>query len=237
MWGEDSCILESYVLHSIFVARAMTFVECYTINRTDIVALLPDFPDFADDLRRRTVRLAARRAFVLEARHRMEAAAEEEAANQASIAVEIKAAAVPVVSTSRRGSLVSDLLRKVSGGKRAPSVSAPAPAEGPDFGGHLLGGVVHASGKGWLPIPVLNDPETAASPADQPGGRASTTDAASSDVAALAEAVSKLSAQMASGFAALTTRQDALSAELRAALLRPDADGGGAQEPRTSFAL
>lgn len=70
VWGEDACILTNVDLRSPYVARAMTFLECFSIDATDINETLSAFPDFAAVVRRRAVMLATRRAFMLEAERR-----------------------------------------------------------------------------------------------------------------------------------------------------------------------
>jgi len=67
VWGEDSCILHNERLRSPFVARAMTFLECFSIDAADIDNVMPSFPEFAKVVRARAMKLAVRRAFLLEA--------------------------------------------------------------------------------------------------------------------------------------------------------------------------
>jgi hypothetical protein len=70
VWGADACILHSAALRSKQCARAITFVECVCINENDINAILPQFPAYQHELRKRIVRLAVRRAFVAAAEER-----------------------------------------------------------------------------------------------------------------------------------------------------------------------
>ena len=76
VYGEDACILKSGELRSTYVARAMTFLECFAMHGDDIDAVLPDFPDFALVLRKRAIRFALRRAFILIALRRRTAIAQ-----------------------------------------------------------------------------------------------------------------------------------------------------------------
>lgn len=54
------------------VSVAVTFVEAFTLERDDLARLLVAFGGFERQLRARTMRLATRRAFVIEARRRTE---------------------------------------------------------------------------------------------------------------------------------------------------------------------
>ena len=63
MWGED-VILDSDWLMGKYCARAMTFLEVYTISRTQLMEAASFFPETALHIRRCAVRLAVRREFI-----------------------------------------------------------------------------------------------------------------------------------------------------------------------------
>jgi hypothetical protein len=69
VWGDD-IILSSLNLRLQHSARAINFVEVFTITRKALEAAVIAFPGAARDLRRKAVRLATRRAFIIEARRR-----------------------------------------------------------------------------------------------------------------------------------------------------------------------
>ena len=63
VWGEDM-LLDSHWLMSKFCARAMTYLEVYTIGREQLMEAASQFPYTRKHLRRCAVRLAVRREFV-----------------------------------------------------------------------------------------------------------------------------------------------------------------------------
>ena len=67
VWGEDM-ILHSEWLKNPFCARAMTYLEVYRLNRTQLAEAAQEFPEMADHLRRCAIRLAVRRHFIFTAK-------------------------------------------------------------------------------------------------------------------------------------------------------------------------
>ena len=77
VWGDD-VILTSEHLRLNFVARAMNFLEVFSIDREQLSTLADSFPDVARIIRKAAIRLAVRRAFVRAAREmRLSSAADE----------------------------------------------------------------------------------------------------------------------------------------------------------------
>ena len=69
VWGED-IILLSLHLRSKHCARALTFLDVLTIDREELDEIGIGFPKTAARIRRQAIRLATRRAFILEASFR-----------------------------------------------------------------------------------------------------------------------------------------------------------------------
>ena len=69
VWGSD-VILRSEYLRYAYCARAMNYLEVFAINREDLEIVSDRFPAMARIIRREAVRLATRRAFILEAKRR-----------------------------------------------------------------------------------------------------------------------------------------------------------------------
>lgn len=63
VWGEDM-LLDSHWLMSKFCARAMTYLEVYTIGREQLMDAASQFPYTRKHLRRCAIRLAVRREFI-----------------------------------------------------------------------------------------------------------------------------------------------------------------------------
>ena len=259
VWGEDTCILTSHALHSIFVARAMTFLECYCIDRTDIEAVVVAFPEFAEVLRHRACRLATRRAFIIEARRRLEEteAKMKESGRRASAAglkrqstllsrsgdwfagtghaVTSGAACAPTQAPSAGDGKKMSVLQRVCSRRRART-SAPADSDGPklsdepDFGGNLLGTspttpVPQKFNSGFRksrPSSLLSSArEDSESGKEGNGGGGGGGAAAAEEVAALKDALEKLTLQVAEGFATIGNRQEALRLEMLKASAMP----------------
>ena len=70
-WGED-VILTSDNLRLTYCALAMNFLEVFTLARGDLEKAAAIFPSMAKRLRQCSIRLAVRRAFMLEAQRRAE---------------------------------------------------------------------------------------------------------------------------------------------------------------------
>ena len=64
MWGEDSVILERIELVDHSQAVALTYVEAYTLRRSDLETLLREFPAEADFIRRAGRRITIQRALL-----------------------------------------------------------------------------------------------------------------------------------------------------------------------------
>lgn len=69
VWGSD-VILQSESLRIAYCARAMNYLEVFAINREDLEIVSARFPAMARIIRREAVRLATRRAFILESKRR-----------------------------------------------------------------------------------------------------------------------------------------------------------------------
>lgn len=78
VWGEDM-ILQSEWLVRRFCARAMTYLEVFTISRPQLMEAAEAFPETALHLRRCAIRLAARREFMRIAKARLEEAGKAKA--------------------------------------------------------------------------------------------------------------------------------------------------------------
>ena len=69
VFGDDVILTSAHLLQG-FAARAMNFLEVLTITREELEQTAAAFPEVARDLRKKSVRLAVRRAFLYEASHK-----------------------------------------------------------------------------------------------------------------------------------------------------------------------
>lgn len=67
VWGEDAVILQSDLLLSPYIARAMNYLEVYSVDAESFESITNLFPSFAKKIRDRAIRLATRRGFVVAA--------------------------------------------------------------------------------------------------------------------------------------------------------------------------
>ena len=74
VWGTD-VILRAVSLRLSYAARAMNYLEVFTIDREELETVAALFPTVARTVRAHAVRMAARRGFILEASRRVIAAA------------------------------------------------------------------------------------------------------------------------------------------------------------------
>eukprot|EP00908_Phaeocystis_cordata_P002695 Transcript_12939.p1 GENE.Transcript_12939~~Transcript_12939.p1 ORF type:complete len:635 (-),score=268.02 Transcript_12939:83-1987(-) len=140
VWGEDM-ILESVHLIRPYSARAMNYLECYSITKDDLLTVAANFPGMLRHIRNCAIRLALIREVVRLAREKQdlddpESADQRRRSNQGSFGGALETAASTAILADRGGKSVVDAAPTDDGGRGA----APGSFGGGSFGMYKQGG-------------------------------------------------------------------------------------------------